>query len=147
MSRNCLRCNGEGTVFHQGFTSLEGHVYPDETEVCSSCKGSKVFEEPNYTAILKEIISSKGKNKGKLKASWSGNGHYSDHNLARAYYCWRIARFNGGADTTLPMTASLVLRNDPYKPELEKLADEVAKASFGTDMAAAYRWGRAFGIV
>jgi len=144
--RSCLRCKGEGTVFHAGFT-YEGKVYPDENKVCPCCKGNKVFWEPDYQAIKKAIISSKGVSKGKLKSSWAGTKHYGDQGMARAYYVWRLARFHGGADPKMPMTADLVLRADPFKPELDRMADEVAKESFGTDMAAAFRWGKAFGII
>lgn len=145
--RACLRCNGEGTVFHKGFTSLEGKVYPDETKPCYGCKGAKVFQEPDYDAIVSAVVSSKGKSKGKLKASWQGAEHYSDLNAARAYYVWRLARFHGGVDMRMPMTADMVLRSDPFKPELDKLADIVAKKLLGTDMAAAFRWGKALGMI
>ena len=145
--RACLRCNGEGTVFHKGFTSLEGKVYPDETKPCYGCKGAKVFQEPDYDAIVSAVVSSKGKSKGKLKASWQGSEHYSHLNAARAYYVWRLARFHGGVDMRMPITADMVLRSDPFKPELDKLADIVAKKLLGTDMAAAFRWGKALGMI
>lgn len=45
----------------------------------------------------------------------------------------------------MPMTADLVVRSDPFKPELDKLAELVAKKVFGTDMAGAYRWAGALG--
>lgn len=48
---------------------------------------------------------------------------------------------------TMPMMADLFVRGDPFKAELDKLADSVAKEQFGTDLAAAARWGRAFGLI
>jgi hypothetical protein len=41
----------------------------------------------------------------------------------------------------MPMTADSVTSGDPFKPELDAMADMVAKKVFGTNMAAAYRWG------
>lgn len=145
--RNCKRCDGLGTVFHKGFTSLEGKVYPDRTDVCNGCRGEKTFAAPDVRSILQQIIVKQGKNKGNLKSGWAGNEHYKSHDAARAYYVWRMARFHGGVDTKLPMTATMVIRSDSWTVELDKIADEVAKLTLGTDMAGAIRWGRAFGII
>lgn len=48
---------------------------------------------------------------------------------------------------TMPMTASLVVHGDPYKDELDKVSELVAKKVFGTDMAATCRWGAALGYI
>ena len=142
--RACKVCNGKGSTFWKGFTSLEGKVYPDDTRACACCDGSGSFFEVNEAEILSAIVATKGKNKGKLRASMSScfNGSMQEK---RAYYVWRLARFHGGKDMTMPMTADLLIRGDSYKDELDKIADSVAKQSFGTDLAAANRWGRAFG--
>lgn len=137
----CKVCNGEKVVHSKGFVSLEGTVYPDSTRPCISCKGVGTFLEPNETKILERIMATKGKNKGKLRASMTSN--FSDSEEARAYYVWRLARFHGGKDMTMPVMADLAVRGDPYKAELDKLADSVAKAAFGTDLAATARWMRA----
>lgn len=59
------------------------------------------------------------------------------YQAARAYYVWRMARFNGGIDMTMPMSADLVVRGDPFRAKLDALADAVAKRAFGLDMSAA----------
>lgn len=148
-NRPCGRCKGEGTTFSKGFTSLEGKVYPDKTEVCYSCNGAKEFSAPNGSAILDIITTSRGMKDGKrkIRAAWPSKlDHYKDRELGRAYFVWRLARFHGGKDVTMPCTADMVVRSDPFKPELNAMAEQVAKHCFGTDMAAAMRWGSAFGL-
>jgi hypothetical protein len=141
----CKVCKGEKVIHSKGFTTEGGKVYPDTTRDCISCKGTGTFPEVNQEKILTRIVAGQGKNKGKIRASMTSS--FSDMEEARAYYVWRLARFHGGKDTTMPMMADLAVRGDPYKGELDKLADQVAKDSFGTDLAAAARWGRAFGII
>jgi hypothetical protein len=63
----------------------------------------------------------------------------------RAYYVWRMARFHGGADVTMPMTASLAVAGDPYVPYLDVVADKVAEAVYGTARAGSIRWAGAMG--
>lgn len=149
MERNCLRCNGSGTTFHKGF-AYGDKTYPDRTDTCSRCKGTKVFAAPDAMKIIEAVTTGRGMPDGKRKiraAFPSKLNHYEDRDAARIYYVWRLARFHGGKDMTMPMTAELVIGGDPYHKELESLSDVVAKTYFGTDMAAAKRWGRAFGIV
>lgn len=140
----CTRCKGSGETFSKGFTALDGTVYADRTDKCSACKGEGNFPEVDESNIRQAILATKGKNKGKIRASMTST---SDRDGARAYYVWRLARFHGGKDMTMPMMADLFVRGDPLKAELDKLADAVAKEQFGTDLAAARRWGRAFGMV
>ena len=45
----------------------------------------------------------------------------------------------------MPVVAGMVANYEPYIKELDALADHVAKACFGTNMAAAYRWRSALG--
>lgn len=146
-AKNCTRCNGEKVTTSKGFTSLEGKVYPDRTSPCYCCQGQGVFPPIDVGAIVKLIIASQGKNKGKLRASFTSPFRSEGVDKARAYYVWRLARFHGGKDVTLPMTADMIIRGDPFQKELDALSEEVAKHSFGTDLAGAIRWGRAFGII
>ncbi len=91
-------------------------------------------------AIRDIILSKRGKNKGKLKSAFP-SPHSTDSELSkRAYYVWRLARFHGGIDTTLPIMAEILIRKDPEKDELNKFADIIAIESFGTDKAAALKW-------
>lgn len=131
----CKLCNGTKVITFQ----LSGSSY-----TCRSCNEG-YFSPPDKAKILSLIIAGQGKNKGKLRASMTSE--MKDKEKARAYYVWRLARFHGGKDMTMPVMADLGVRGDPYKDELEKMADEVAKEYLGTDKAAALRWGRALGMV
>lgn len=145
-SRDCLACKGSGVYVSTAFTSLEGVAYPEATRVCSSCSGTKVWAAPNYPNIINSLVSTKGKNKGSLRASPPSDPYRTkDKDQWRSYYVWRLARFHGGADVTMPMSASMFCGKDPFIVELDALADWVAKKAFGTNMAAAYRWTNALG--
>lgn len=145
----CKVCHGSGISHHDAFT-FQGHTYAERNDPCSACDGLGTFPEIDDAALLARIASTQGKNKGKLRASFSrGRGLKGEEQIReeRAYYVWRLARFHGGADTTMPMTAELFSRGDPYRDRLDLLADAVAKRAFGTNMAAARLWGRALGAV
>lgn len=133
-TRPCKQCKGEGRYFWKGFTTNEGKVYPDEWKQCYACEGGGTFAKPDYKSVWAQIKGRKG-----LKAKRPDD--------RRAYYVWRMARFHGGADVTMPVTASLGVRSDPYREELDAMADLVAKHVFGTDLAAAHRWGRTLGHI
>lgn len=147
--RDCTRCEGKGTTFHQGFTYGE-KTYPDETKVCSRCKGAKTFTAPDYKVIFEMVTTGRGMADGKRKVRASADkkwNHYNDMNGARAYYVWRLARFHGGKDVTMPMMAGIAIGGDPFVAELDKLSELIAKRVFGTDMAGASRWGVLLGSV
>ena len=120
-TRPCTKCKGTGKG---------SSMYPK----CVFCKGIGTFEEPNIEEILKAIKGRKGLRSARPKDN-------------RAYYVWRLARFHGGADVTMPITAMFDNEGDPYLKKLDELADAIAKRVFGTDMAAAHRWGRSLGYV
>lgn len=143
-SAPCTSCKGAKMVFHKGFTSLEGKVYPDEMRACYKCEGRGEFPAVDFADILKRIIATKGKNKGRIRESFPSPSRSEGVNANRAYYVWRIARFNGGRDMTMPMTAHMLINGDPHQKALETFSDIVAKKFFGTDMAAAQAWHRAF---
>jgi len=134
--RTCTKCKGSKTQFFAGFTALDGTVYADRTTKCHYCDGAGEFSAPDYHSILGAI---KGRNPGKLRSARPKD--------RRAYYVWRMARFHGGADVTMPIGATMDAAGDPYQPELEKLSEMVARRVFRTDMAAAHRWGRALGYL
>jgi hypothetical protein len=135
--RNCPRCKGAGEV--------EDHFKGGMRE-CLNCKGARTYTGFDVTALVSAICATKGKNKGKIRASMTST-FSGDQNARRAYYVWRLARFHGGADVTQPMMADLALGSDPFKPELDQLADIVAKEQFGSNMRAALVWGRALGMI
>ena len=117
-NRACLKCKGTGK-------RAAFDVFP-ETE-CYSCDGKGIFKEPDYEAIKSACKGRKGLKSTRPKDE-------------RSYYVWRMARFHGGKDTTMPIMASVGVGGDPFVGELDKLADELAKQYFGTDIAAALRW-------
>lgn len=142
----CLRCKGNKTITNPGFESLDGVVYPEITRKCYACDGVGEYSPLDENQIRKCIFAGQGKNKGKLRASLvSPKG--KDMSECRAYYVWRLARFHGGKDTTQPVVADMVCSGDPFRPELDILADKVAKESFGTNLAAAFIWGKALGMI
>lgn len=143
----CLRCEGTKVIVHKAFTSLDGKDYPETRYPCHCCNGRGVFPPIDKKAVLSLLIATKGKNKGRIRAAMTSPFSSEGVNASRAYYVWRIARFHGGKDMTMPMTADMIVRGDPFKKELDAMADQVAKAFFGTDMAAALRWGQAMGII
>lgn len=138
------KCKGTGIVHHDAFsyTYPDGRVsnHPARDEKCRDCEGTGMQPRPDFRAIVKACIATRGKNKGTLRASAPGKGH------GREYYVWRMARFHGGKDVTMPMVASICAHDDAWLPELDALADWLAIKTCGTDRAAAYRWGNALGF-
>ncbi len=135
--RTCLGCKGSGRHVREPFTFSDretGKVidYPKKITVCLGCNGAGTFPPLDVAALRAEITGRRGLMSIRPKSP-------------RGYYVWRIARFSGGADVTMPIMASVGVRHDPFKRELDVLADAVAREVFGTDVAAAHRWGRALG--
>jgi hypothetical protein len=147
LTRECKDCKGEGEHVSPAWTTAEGKHYPESRRSCSTCEGARTVPAPNVGAILQAITTTRGATKGhrKFRASAPADWAKSTQGLAnrRAYYVWRLARFHGGADVTMPMTAELFCGRDAFRAELEQLAEAVARRAFGTDMAAAYRWSSA----
>lgn len=128
-TRECKSCKGSGKSDY----SRDGN--------CTLCRGARVLAAPDVPYILRAIAGRKG-----LRTA--APDHYGKaYTLAnvRAYYVWRLARFHGGADVTMPITAETLIHGDPWRAELERIAELVAKRAFGTHMAAAYRWAGALG--
>ncbi len=139
-ARACERCKGTKTRFSAGFTYVcsttgKSTVYPDRTEPCYACKGIGSFPALDVEAIVSAIKGRKGLRSARPAYALG----------ARPYYVWRLARFHGGADVTMPVCAGMDVSGDPFRKELDVLAECVAKRVFGTDMAAAYRWSGALG--
>jgi hypothetical protein len=142
-SEVCTRCKGTGTRTSPAFDQ-----YPERTYACHCCDGKGSFPAVDVQAIAQMITAGKG-DKQRFRKSWPSKltpYRTNDVTVRRAYYVWRLARFHGGADVTMPMTADMVNAGDPFKPVLDHLSDVVAKRVFGTDMAAANRWGSLLGF-
>jgi len=135
--RPCTRCAGAG-VTHSQWSKDHGHEGPAGKR-CYKCEGRGRFPALDVAAVLAEVFTKRGAKK-RFRKSYTSPPDWSDTTRARAYYVWRIARFHGGADVTMPMTAETIIDGDPFRPELEAIAEVVARLVFGTDMAAAYRW-------
>lgn len=136
-TRPCKRCNGTGSV--------DDILNPGTVRRCPSCEGSGHFSEPDYAKILSACLATRGKNKGSLRtAKPVADGNCINGN--RAYYVWRMARFDTGADVTMPVMAGVAIHNDPWEPELMRLAEMLAARITGRNYSAgALRWGRALG--
>jgi len=132
----CLRCDGKG-------------IY--KKEKCYYCGGEGILPSPMEKNNLKEILTTVTVNKkNKIQLRKSPPNNLKDrfyYKGARTYYVWRLARFHGGVDVTMPVCAVADVMFDPYKNELDAIAEAVAKIFFGTDMAAVYRWGKLFGWI
>ena len=126
----CTRCNGSKMT--RPIDIDEAKTIPARS--CPHCDGIGTFKQVDIKALL-ELI--KGRKPGTLRSRRPDN--------SRAYYVWRMARFHGGADVTMPMTASLMVSGDPYVPLLDAVAEKVAQTVYGTDRAGAVRWAHAMG--
>jgi len=144
---NCTVCSGKGSILLKGFTTQDGTVYPAAEHVCHACRGSKVFPPLDIKEILSRVIAKQGKNKNKIRAAMVSPRRDEGVYQTRAYFVWRIARFHGGEDRTMPVVADMIICGDPCKKELEDIASQLAKIFFGTDMAAVLTWGKAFGLI
>lgn len=122
----CNRCDGT--------TVLSYSTMPDiPPRPCPFCDGGH-FDRPDVNSLVQLV---KGRKAGKLRSRRPDD--------SRAYYVWRMARFHGGADVTLPMQARFEVTGDPYVPYLDVVAEKVAQAVYGSDVAGALRWAHAMG--
>jgi hypothetical protein len=138
--RTCERCNGAGQ-YPSPWEFEKGKIVK-----CLKCDGAGRFPAVNVEMILAAIKGRKGLRSAAPKPR-DGSRGYGDIHDKRAYYVWRLARFHGGEDVTMPVTASMLISGDAFLPELDALADAVAKRVFRTNLAAAHRWGRALGHI
>jgi hypothetical protein len=141
--RPCPKCKGEGHT-HSEWRVENGYEGP-EGQVCHRCKGKGSFPGLSVKAIVDALFTTKGKARVFRKAFPSKLNHYGTLDGARAYYVWRLARFHGGADVTMPMTADMVIGSDPFRAELDLMSEMIARRVFGSDMAGAYRWNGLLG--
>lgn len=146
--RKCTECT-EGIDISPAIPLDDGRVIPERRSTCNTCEGRGVMPCPDFDAIFTAVTTTRGAEKGNraFRKSAPEGWKQSNRGLAnrRAYYCWRMARFHGGADVTMPMVASLYAGNDAFRPELDAYAEALARKVFGTDLAAAHRWHNALG--
>ena len=132
---NCSDCAGRGRRIS----------WTKKTKQCWNCDGVGYFPtlESQFDDILKMLII--GKKKKRFRASAIPFEKRNNVLGRRAYYIWRLTRYHGGQDVTMPIGAITFLGNDPERAKLDKIADMFAKKVYGTDLAAAYRWKNALG--
>ena len=125
----CGRCNGTKINVYEGFTAVDGTVYPRKEKPCLWCDSLGHFTKPDLTALVKAV---KGRKPGTLRSKRPDD--------SRAYFIWRMARFHTGKDVTLPMTAQMDIAADPYRDLLEFWAEKVAEKLTGHKSAGRARW-------
>lgn len=145
--RPCKRCKGTGidqNVWFYNDVTKESGWKPGP---CKECGATGKIAMPDFDAIF--LIVTKGK-KGTDKRSFRSakpkfENEYKNLAEGRAYFVWRLARFHGGQDVTMPVCAEMTITYDPYKDVLDQFASMLARSVFGTDMAGASRWMSALG--
>lgn len=148
-TRVCPRCNG-GKITDFSF---EGRDWPRPVRECYACEGAGEFAAPDESAIRALVINPKtGKTFSTSLHSKAGRKRASAMGLMpamrRAQYVWRTARWHSGADgngynLSGAIMADMDLGADPFKPELDSLADKIAEECHGSHMRAARRWSQA----
>lgn len=136
----CLTCKGTMKV-----ASWRGE---GTQEPCRTCSGTGSFEEPDYRTLLASLFTRRGGGgTWRFRASFPSANRFTDLAVGRSYYLWRMIRFHGGVDVTLPMTAAMVTRGDPWVTELDAVARGAAERIFGTCAAGTTRWQTALGCL
>ena len=121
---NCTHCHGAGETKHW---RNDGTM-----RVCSCCDGRGTFESPDLKQLCEAI---KGRKPRTVRSRRPED--------PRAWFLWRMVRFHNGQDVTLPMTATMAVDGDPFKPTLEIAAQMIAKHFTGKTSIGSARWRHA----
>lgn len=142
---NCTKCDGKGSV-HSDYAHYNADTkeFTPGDKQCRCCNGLCKFPLVDVSAIRGTVMTKRGE--GRLRKSMTSPVSH-DSAERRAYYVWRLARFHGGVDVTMPVVAMMIIEGDPFIKELDALASEVAKEAFGSDLQGAARWGRVMGLL
>ena len=132
----CPACKGTGT----------SRLRQDRP--CCTCRGEKKVHI-DTDAILAAIRSTQGPNRGRIRVARTDKMDA----VFGATYVWRMARFHGGVDTSMPVMCAYTIGcgglTDQYVEAVEKplgeLAQQVARDEYGTDIGAANVWGSILG--
>jgi hypothetical protein len=143
-TRICTLCKGTGITKYETMPEI-----PERP--CYACEGTKEFSEPSLPEIYPFIRNAKS---GKLystsmhtKAGRERSKHIDPITRRRAQYIWRMARWHAGADSSGfnlggAVMADMEIHGDPWRLELDKMADQVADDCYGkgANLRAARRW-------
>ena len=121
---NCTRCGGLGEVDHW---RRDGSKLP-----CDCCDGRGTFEAPDLEQLCAAI---KGRKPRTVRSKRPDD--------PRAWFLWRMVRFHTGKDATLPMTATIAIEGDPFKPTLDAAAKIIARHFTGKESIGSARWRHA----
>lgn len=125
-----------------------GHSKYEAGRQCLTCQGATKVAI-NGAAIMDVIHTNRGGKR--LRSSVTADMR----DVYGAEYVWRMARFHGGKDVTMPVTCFFGIGchgiiDDGAKAVLDALdpmANAVALEEFGTTMGAAARWAPLLGSV
>ena len=141
----CFKKGGELIQYVQTEVSERGiDAIVTSTGCLNVCEKGPIFIVYPQAWWYHEVDEAKIRNylkgrKGPLKSalgSFPPKGSSPEYAMfhRRAYYVWRMARFHGGADMTMPVMAGMNASGEPCKETLDKLADTMAREAFGTDL-------------
>ncbi|MDE2621156.1 MAG: hypothetical protein KGL54_13415 [Sphingomonadales bacterium] len=110
--------------------------------VCLDCYGAGRFAPVDLGDLRRRLTGRNG-----FRRSLS-SGSAQDIASCRAYYVWRLVRFHGNIDPTMPFVAGLIARNDPFMADLDAAVTVLGREFLGARANdGAIRWGRALGLL
>ncbi len=140
-TKDCPKCKGTGTYSHC-WDKTSGDFKPGP---CDRCNATGKQDKPDISAIIALISKTDKAGKKTIRKSKPDLDEYRNILHGQVYYVWRMVRFHSGKDVTMPVCAMSCVRNDAWLDLLDLMADQISAKVYGTNMAAAYRWGNALG--
>lgn len=110
---------------------------------CRTCDGEPLYQPPVIGWLVEGILSSRGPRKGRICRSRPKLADHRNRESSRLYYVWRLARFHAGIDASLPIGADMEIGGDPFRPELDAIAQLVARGLTGHASIGRARWQQA----
>lgn len=139
---NCSACKGTGVFRNRKCAACSGSGKNSIDVTCLSCQGNGKLSVPTKDWVFSQLV----KADGSVRSSAPADKTDVDKCVK---YVWRIARFHGGVDTHMPVMADLLA--SCFCKETVSMLDEwascLAKEKFGTDLAAAFIWGKVMGYI
>lgn len=117
---------------------------PEHTSRCRGCDGHRQWLVPDYAEIVRGCLASRGVKQGEWRKNTWREYHIPDWHVRvtdkRIRYVWRLGRWHGGVDTSLPYLEMTILEGDPWLPELDAVAEIAAHAHLGTSLEGLRVW-------